>query len=126
MIKLGLGFFQGDFYAADALCFKGGVLPFGDEGDLVFQVVHPVIDRCCREHQYFGFHTGTDDVIHQPRVAGMTLFGGAAVTEVMGFINHDQVIVAPVDGFQIDLTGFAGGACQVGVVEYVVVEAICR
>lgn len=42
----------------------------------------------------------------------------------MGFVDHHQVVVAPVDTVQGRAKGFATGAAQVGMAEHIVVKAV--
>ena len=49
-----------------------------------------------------------------------------AVPEIMGFINHQQVVIAPVQAIQIKPVRLSAAAGQVGMKKYVVVQAICR
>lgn len=51
--------------------------------------------------------TGADDFVHQ---AGVTVFFSLivhipAIAEIVGFIDHDQVVGAPVQFTQVDLAG---------------------
>ena len=39
---------------------------------LVFEVVEAVVDGSGREHQHFGFHSGTNHLVHQAQVTVLT------------------------------------------------------
>ena len=65
---------------------------------LIFQINKTVINRSSRKHQHLGFYTGADDSFHQFHVA--VLHGVAVrtdtVSEVVTFIDDNQVVVAPI------------------------------
>ncbi|MNG32928.1 hypothetical protein D3C76_1753180 [compost metagenome] len=44
----------------------------------------------------------------------------------MRLINDDEVVISPVQGFEIDLAGAALRARQVGMVQDVIIEAVLR
>ncbi len=57
LIKLLLRQAQSGFNIFDTLFGKGIIPTFGNEGDLIFQIVHAIVDRRCRQHQHLGFHS---------------------------------------------------------------------
>ena len=75
---------------------------FISQGKLIFQVIEAVIDRRGGEHQHLCFHACSDDLFHQGYIAIVLGFfirvfnQLAAVAEVVGFINHNKIIVAPI------------------------------
>ena len=74
---------------------------------LVTQIVKAVVHRRGRQHQHTCARTGADDFVHQ---AGVTVFFSLivhipAIAEIVGFIDHDQVVGAPVQFTQVDLAG---------------------
>ena len=114
-------------------CIQLGVdlrgIAFIGEGKLVAQVGKAVVDRRGGEHQHLRLHACTDDLVHQAQIAVLAFIltvSGAAVAEVVGFVDHHQIIVAPVDSREIDLSRMAVLAGEVGVVQHVVAEPILR
>ena len=99
---------------------------FVGEGELVFEIGEAVVHRRGGKHQDLGLHAGADDLVHEPFVTRFPHFlAGRVVAEVVGFVDDDEVEVAPVDLFEIGAVGMAAGALEVGVVEDGVVEAVC-
>ena len=97
------------------------------KGKLVFQVIEPVVDRRGREHQNLGLDACTHHTIHKTQVAVFpVIFTGniAAVAEVMAFIDHNQVIVAPVDTRKIDAVGLAPISRQVCVEQHIIPQSV--
>ena len=88
------------------------------------QIGQPVVDRRGRQHEHAGLHAFLDDPPHQAVVAGLAVLVGRLVAEVVGFVDDDEVVVAPVHMGEIDVAGRAAVAGQVGMVENVVVEAV--
>ena len=80
---------------------------FVSQGKLIFQVIEAVVDRRGGEHQHLCFHACTDDLFHQGYIAIVLGFfirvfnQLAAVAEVVGFINHDKIVVAPIQSAKI-------------------------
>ena len=110
--------------AGDAMVEQGGVVAFGDEGDLVFEVGEAVVDRRGGEHQDAGLDALLDDAPHEAVVTRLAVVVGGLVAEVVRFVDDHQVVVAPVDVRKVDVAGSAAVAGEVGVVEHVVVEAV--
>ena len=75
-----------------------GVALIGN-GKLILQIHKTVIDRRGGEHQDFRLDAGADNLFHQLLIAVLLRVAVRAdtVAEVMGFVNDDQVIVAPVE-----------------------------
>ena len=48
LVKLLLGTSQSGFNIFDALFGKGIIPTFGNKSDLIFQIVHAIVDRRCR------------------------------------------------------------------------------
>ena len=82
---------------------------FVGQGQLVLQVAEAVVDRGGGKHQHLGLYPLADHLIHQALVAGFFVLEGVIVAEVMRLVDHDQVIVAPVDAIQLDAQ--RGAAC---------------
>ena len=101
------------------------VVVLGGEGDLVAEVGQAVVDGGSREHEDAGLHALADDPAHEPVVAGLgVLLRALLVPEVVGLVDDDEVVVAPVDVGEVEVAGEAAVAGEVGVVEDVVVEAV--
>ena len=100
------------------------VIRLGDEGDLVLEVGQAVVDRRGRKHEHAGLDAILDDAAHEPVVARLAVVVRRLVAEVVGFVDDDEVVVAPVDVGEVDVAGSAAVAREVGVVENVVVEAV--
>ena len=96
----------------------------GDEGDLVLEIRQAVVDRRGREHENAGFHALLDDPAHQAVIARLAAVVCRLVAEVVGFVDDDEVVVAPVHVGEVDVAGSAAVAGKVGVVENVVIEAV--
>ena len=89
-------------------------IAFVGESKLILQVIKAVVDGGSRQHQYFGFDTGSNHFVHQLEITVLTwilvvLVGSdfASVAEVMAFINNHEVVVAPVDAFKVCSVGIA-------------------
>ena len=110
--------------AGNAVVVQRRVVRLGDEGDLVLEVGEAVVDRRGRKHEDAGLHALLDDAPHEAVVAGLAVIVRGLVAEVVGFVDDDEVVVAPVDVGEVDVAGSAAVAGQVGVVENVVIEAV--
>ena len=99
-------------------------LAFVGECQLVAQVIEAVVDRCCRKHQDFGLNAFLDDFAHEPLVAVFALAGWVVVPEVVGLVDDDQAVVAPVDRGEVPAVACALVAGEVGVEENVVPEPV--
>ena len=100
------------------------VVRLGDKGDLVLEIGQAVVDRRGGEHEHAGLHALLDDSPHQAVIARLAVVVRGLVAEVVGFVDDDEVVVAPVDMGEVDVAGSAAVAGEVGVVENVVVEAV--
>src|SRR5690606_8695994 len=125
-VELGLGFAGGRLDTGDAVLQQGGVIAFGDKGDLIAQVCKPVVDRRGRQHEDAGLDPFLDDPTHQAVVARLLALVCRLVAEVVRLVDHHQVVVAPVHVRQIDVAGGAAVTRQIGVVQDIVVEAVRR
>src|SRR5690606_25523659 len=68
-----------------------------------------------------------DNPPHEPIVAGFAAGPRRLlVAKIVRFIDDDQIVISPINVRQIDVTGHAAVTRQVGVVEYVIVEAVGR
>ena len=91
--------------ASDLLIQQGSVVCLGSKGNLISQVRHTVVDRRCGEHQHPRPDSFLDDLAHQAVIACFaTHLGRSLVTEVMRFINHDKIIIAPVDVAKVNIS----------------------
>ena len=118
--------------AADADGGREGVIAiFGEEVELITEVFEVVVDRGGGKQQNLGANAGFDDVVHEPLVAAfadevalvVTLAGGV-VAEVVRLVDDDEIVVAPVQGREIEIARSAGLAAEVGVRENVVAETV--
>ena len=123
-VELKLGLPDGGFDAGDAVFNEGRVVTLGDEGDLVLEIGESVVDWGGREHEDPRFDAFLDDAPHEAIVAGFVLFVGRLVAEIVGLVNDNQVVIAPVNVRQVNVAGLATVAGQVGVVEHVVMETV--
>lgn len=48
----------------------------------------------------------------------------ATVAEVMAFVNHDKIVVSPVDVFEVEAVACAGCARQVGMIENIITQTV--
>ena len=96
----------------------------GHEGDLVLEIGQAVVDRRGREHEHAGLDALLDDAPHEAVVTGLAVVVRGLVAEVVGFVDDDEVVVAPVDVGEVDVAGSAAVAGEVGVIENVVIEAV--
>ena len=82
---------------------------------LVLQVVEAVVNRSSRQHQHLGLDTCTDHLLHQLLVAvGFTWLNQlhiviqflvihvATIAEIVALVYDNEVVVAPVDAFEVD------------------------
>ena len=82
-------------------------MPFIRKSKLVFQIIEAVVDRRGRKHQHFRLYAGSDDLLHQGNIAVIlgvlvrVLDQFAAVPEVVGLINDNEVIVAPIQSAKV-------------------------
>ena len=81
-----------------------GRVPLVGEGELVLQVGKAVVDRRRREHEHLRPNTRADDALHEPLIAVLLCAAvrSDAVAEVMRLVDHDEVVVAPVQAIQIE------------------------
>ena len=86
------------------------VVALGHEGDLVLEVGQAVVDRRGRKHEHAGLHAFLDDAPHQAVVAGLAVVVRRLVAEVVGLVDDDEVVVAPVDVGEVDVAGHAAVA----------------
>jgi hypothetical protein len=99
-------------------------IPFISERELIPQIAEAIVDGRGREHQHFGLHPFPNHLVHQLLVAGFTLLEGIVVAEVVGLVDHDQIVVAPIDTIEWRAEGLAVFTLQIGMAEHVIVEAV--
>ena len=112
------------FNACDAVTGKRRIVGFGHEGDLVLEIRQAVVDRRGREHQHTGLDSVFDDAAHEPVITCLASIVGRFVSEVVGFVDDDEIVVSPVHMGKVDIAGGAAVAREVGVIENVVIEAV--
>jgi len=99
-IEARLSHFQCLLDAGNTVGLQRVVFCLNDKGDLVFQVVHPVVYRRSRKHQHLGFYASFDDLVHQLGIAGQRIIlAGRVVSEIVRLVDNDQVVVTSVQGF---------------------------
>src|SRR3546814_3935130 len=54
-------------------------------------------------HQHLGFHARLDDALHQVVVSRVAILMGRLVAEVMGLVDHDEIVVAPIHMPEVDI-----------------------
>src|SRR5690606_25143497 len=79
-----------------------------------------------RQHKHLGLDARLDNVVHQTPIPGQPVRVRRIVAKVVGLIDDDEVIVAPVQRLEIDFTGVTAGPAQVRMVEYIVIESVGR
>ena len=91
------------------------ITPLRHQIKLVAQVLQIVIDWRGGQQHHLGFDPGLNDVLHQALVtallddnAFLIAFAFDVVTEVVRFVNHHQIEVAPVDSSQVNVASPAG------------------
>ena len=101
------------------------------QGQLVAKVIKTIVDGSGREHQHLGPDPGLDDSVHEPSIAVFpAVFQlmrslARAVSEVMTFVDHHQVIVSPVDTVNRKSDhGVAAVPRQIGMVENIVAQTV--
>ena len=94
------------------------------ECQLIAQIAEAVVDRSCRQHQDLRLDAVPDDGVHQLVVSGFTFLECVVVSEVVRLVDHDQVVVAPVDAIQRCAERFTRRSLQVRVAQNVVIEAV--
>ena len=102
------------------------VIALGDELYLVTQVEQLVVDGGCGEHEHLRADAGLNHVLDEARVAVLLLGVRALVAEVVRLIDHDEIVVAPAEVLQVDVSAHPMVAGQVGVVQHIEGEAIVR
>ena len=103
-----------------------GITIFISELELVSQIAESIVDRSCREHKHLGVYAGADHMLQQYLIAVQLIIFTtfAAVSEVVTFINNQQVIVAPVQAAQIDSIRKTMIASKISVVKDIVAKTI--
>ena len=98
---------------------------------LIAQVVETIVDRRCGQHQHLRFDARPDDLAHQYLIAvfpvALVRTGSAlAVSEIVRLVDHDQVIVPPIQAIQIQPIGCTAVSRQIRVEQHVVIQAVNR
>ena len=105
---------------------SGEILGFSLVGELqlILQIVEPIVHRGRGEHQHLGLHAFPDDFAHEPLVARFPALGVIRIAEIMRFVDHQEVVVAPIDAIQRYPQGHALLPRQIGMRENIVVETV--
>src|SRR5271165_419846 len=110
--------------AGNAVGVQSHIVSLGDESDLVLQVGEAVVYRRGGEHEDAGLDALLDNAPHQAVVTSLAGIVRGLVTEVVGFVDYHEVVVAPINVGEVNVTGSASVAGEVSVVENVVIEAV--
>ena len=97
------------------------------QGKLVAQIIKAVIDRRGREHQHLCLDPGPDDLVQKLQITVLFLIlagNFAAIAEVMALVNHDQVIVAPIQTIQVKAIGAAACSGQIRMEQHVIAHPV--
>jgi hypothetical protein len=107
------------------------VAAFGQEIELVPQVFQVVVHRRRGEEQHFRADAGLDNFVHQlliaafsDEIAGFVALARSVIAEVVRLVDDDEVVVASIERFKVDITGIATFPTEVGVGKHVVAEAV--
>src|SRR5690606_18154552 len=73
---------------------------FISQGKLVAQIIESIINWGSRQHENLGFNALTNNLIHQLLIASFSVFNRVVVTKIMRLVDHDQIIITPVDAVQ--------------------------
>ncbi len=103
---------------------KCQIISFRNKWDLIFQVVHSIVHGCSRKHQQFCFHPLLYNLVHHLCVTCHFTLCRIIVSEVMRLVNDNQIIIGPVDSCQVNNAGFTTFACEVSIIQYIIVESI--
>ena len=117
------------------LCIKQIVnilrLAFVCQGYLVLEVIETVVHRSGRKHKDFCLYTLTDYLVKQLQISVLfrifiifVCSNLTAVTEIMTFVYHHKVIIAPVDMGKVKTVRLSACARQVGMKQYIVSQAV--
>ena len=117
-------------------------MTFVGQLQLVLQVVEAVIDRSGREHQHLGLDTSTNHPLHQLLVTvgfaflarlnhfhiviQFLIIDVSTIAEIMALVNDYQVVVAPVDAFEVDTCRHSTLAAEVAMEKNVITQAVCH
>ena len=106
-VELPLRLADRSFDAGDAMARQRHIVTLSNECDLIFEVGQPIVDRRRRQHEHFGLHAGLDDPLHQVVVAGVPILVGRLVPKIMRLVDHDEIVITPVDVGEVDVAGQA-------------------
>ncbi len=98
LIEILLRSFDHQLNAVNACRFECIVFLFGNKIDLALEILQFDIDRCCREHQDFGFDAGLHG-LQQFLISRCILcfFFTAVGAEIVRFVDNNQIKVVPVE-----------------------------
>ena len=84
------------------------------EIDLITKILKSIVHGCGGKKKDLCFYAFLDNILHQPlitasvnKISLFILFPGGIVSKVVGFIDDHKIKVAPVDGFQVNVTGIS-------------------
>ena len=88
----------------NTLVFKCSIVVGGDDANLVAQVSKGVVDGCSGEKKNFGVLVLLDHLTEQALVTCEAFFFFDAVSEVVGFVDDDEVEFPPVETGKVEST----------------------
>ena len=111
---------------------------FVGQAQLVLQIVEAIVHRRCRKHQHLRLHALANDLIQQTLIAiflavdiivkfiGRKIFacGRTAITEIMGFVNHHKVVIAPNNAAQVKAVCAPRITRQIRMVQHVITKTV--
>ena len=99
--------------------------------DLVPEVAQARVDRCRRQHQYFGLHAALEGLFKQAVIAAASYEIArvvspisALIAEIVGFVDDDQIERTPIELGEIDRARPPLVAAEIGVRPHSVVQAV--
>ena len=106
--------------------------PLVGQGDLVLEVVEAVVHRSRRKHQHFGTDSRADDPVHQAHITvfpasviiAVIVNAVAAVSEIVRFVDHDQVVSVPAQTAEVNAVGLASLSGKISMVQHIITETI--
>jgi hypothetical protein len=110
--------------AGNAVGVQSHIVRLGDESDLVLEVGEAIIDRRGGEHEDAGLDALLDNAPHEAVVTSLAGIVRGLVTEVVGFVEYHEVVVAPINVGEVNVARSACVAGEVSVVENVVIETV--
>ena len=102
-------------------------IAFISKSKLIFQINELVVDRRGGKHQDFCPYACPNHFIEQFQIAVFFCrFAGyfAAVAEIMAFVNHDEVIIAPIQALKVNAIGLPVFTREVRMIQHIIAQPI--